>query len=315
MLVTTLEQIREVLPVNATTDFDTYKPYVNLAESTFLTKVLGQSLYDKLDGETPDETAVKKARFCIVNYAMFSGFDMLNVTYDEDGFRRAAKDVSLYRYQEENLKDLFKNAAYNGIDDLIEYLQGNISQFEEFKTSQFYLDAKASFFPTTNSFDSIYGINGSRLVFLQISKYFSRVIDFDIIPTIGRPLYNQVVAEMEKETDANADLLALVPYIRKPLAFLAVAAGVTEMGLQITEKGMFFEEQQSNSQSHINTKRVNADAINAIYRQNSGLGQRYISLLFEYLRDNADKYTAFTLKDASVNPFIRNNSGRKTFWA
>ena len=66
---------------------------------------------------------------------MFSGFDMLNVQFDETGFTRSSVDKTLYRYQEENLKNSFRNKGFDFIDAILEYLQENASSFESFTQS------------------------------------------------------------------------------------------------------------------------------------------------------------------------------------
>jgi hypothetical protein len=325
MIVKSIDQVREVIPVNASVDYSTLTPYLQIAEDKFLLPVLGQSFYDELDSaENPTEAqakALKKCRAASVNYAMYHGFDMLNVTFADNGYLRSDKDTGLYRYQEENLKDRFKNDAFDNLDNLIEYLQTNASTFEQFRSSQFYTDTKGTFFPNTRSFNDIYNINNSRLVFLQIARFFDRVIDFEIVPAIGRTLYDKVVAEMKKETGSgqqpDISLITLTPYIRKPLAYLAVAYGIDEIGLRITEKGLYFETSQAGSNSNIQTILASAELKQQIYQRVKKTGDSYKAMLFNYLRDHSDQYPDFTQLDEKTtsNPYRRNNSGKKTFFA
>jgi hypothetical protein len=324
MIVNTIDQVREVVPINALVQFETVQPYLSTAEKTFIRPIVGEALYEDItseptDPEDPDTVdhsdLLVHIRYCIVNYAMFHGFDMLNVTFDENGFKRSSEKTGLYRYQEENLKEVFKNDAYNGVDRLIEYLQKKISTYEAFKTSPYYLEMKGSFFPSTHSFDQVYSVSGSRLVFLKISRFFERVVDFEIVPLMGRVLFNKVVDEMRKEDDQDPDLMALIPYIRKPLAFFAVANGLDEIGMQVTEKGLLFETQIAGSGTVIQRDQISPEQRDWLHKKTLTTGIRYKSMLFDYLRDNASKYPDF-LQGAqkSINPFRRENSGKKTFW-
>jgi hypothetical protein len=321
MIVKSIDQVREVIPVNASVEYATLTPYLQIAEDKFLLPVLGQSFYDELESTTtPTEAqakALKKCRTAAVNYAMYHGFDMLNVTFADNGYLRSDKDTGLYRYQEENLKDRFKNDAFDGLDNLIEYLQTNASTFEQFQSSQFYTDTKGSFFPNTKTFNDIYNINNSRLVFLQIARFFDCVIDFEIVPTIGRTLYDKVVAEMKKETDKDTTFMALTPYIRKPLAYLSVAYGIDEIGLRVTEKGLYFETSQAGNNSNIQTTLASAELKQQIYQRVKKTGDSYKAMLFNYLRDHSDQYPDFTQLDekTTLNPYRRNNTGKKTFFA
>lgn len=320
MIVTTIDQVRDVVPINALVEYETLKPYLQIAEEKFLLKVLGQSFYDQLvalqSPESTQEKALKKCRIATVNYAMWHGFDMLNVTFDDSGFMRSSKESGLYRYQEENIKSRLKNDAFDGLDNLIEFLQKNATTFTEFQNSEFYTKTKGSFFPNTSDFDRIYSINNSRLVFLQFAKFFERVIDFEIIPTTGKSLYDKVVAEMKKTSDQDQKLMELVDLIRKPLAFLSVAYGIDEFGLQVTDKGMFFETQESGTNSNIKTTMATEEQKQQLYNRVKKTGDQYKSMLFSFLRDNSDDYPDFTQLDDNTtsNPYRRDNAGKKTFW-
>ncbi len=323
MLINTVEQIREHVPISAMTEYETLKPAIAAAERQYIIPVLGQDLYDEMIAL--DDTASDKQKELLVllrsslaNLSMFKGFDTMNVIFDESGFKRASESATLYRYQEENLKNGFKEEGFNGIDLVLEYLQANIADFEKFKSSSFYKEMKGSFFPTTRHFNDIYNINNSRLVFLQIYRFIDRVIDFEIIPVLGRTLYDKLIAEMMKEPADNPDanLLALVSYIRKPLAYLAMSAAINEIGMQMTDKGFYFENQVSNSSSNIETTLITGDQA-AVIRHNAQVtGERYKNNLLEYLKANTDKYPDFSqIELNSVNPYRRSNDGKKTFFA
>ncbi len=322
MLVRSTDHIRTVIPVNSGVDFHTFEPYVNAAEDQFMIPVLGTKLYDELDtaitednGTDAQKALLKRVRYSLVHLTMFKGFDMLNVQFDSSGFERL-KDNGIYRYQEENLKNTFKNEGYNGIDTLLEYLQKNITTFGSFVDSAFYTNMKGNFFPTTFVFNQVYGIGNSRLVFLQVSKFFNQVIDFKIKPLLGETLYNLVVAEMKKTANQDTQLMALVPYIQKPLAYLAVAEGFDELGLQITEKGLFFETQVDNSDSHIKTAQISDNKRLVVLDKARLNGTRYLEVLLNFLKQNADSYPDFTQTDLeNTNPYRRDNTDKKTFWA
>lgn len=308
MLVNTIENITAVVPVNALNGFATFKPYIEKAER-WIKPVLSTDLYDKLGAsEQAESEALKLTRICIVNYAMWDGFDMLNVTHDDSGFRRASKEQSLYRYQEENLRAGFKSAAFDGIDALLEYLQSNIADYPEFEASTFYVSAKGSIFPDTSSFNKVYNIGNSRLVFLQLSAFFDRVIDFELRPVLTSALYESFIGNLSAE-DSNADLSALLPMVRKVLAFYAVAYGVDELGLRVTDKGLYFDNEAASGNSHIQTQRADVESLRKKALLNAA---RYKAMLLEYLQAHSDKYDVST--EAKSNPYRRNNDGKKTAW-
>src|SRR5690554_3423585 len=311
MPVKTVEHITGVVPVNALNGFNTFRPYLEKAER-WITPILSKGLYDELSNETvepegPSE-ALKLARICVVNYAMWVGFDMLNVTHDDSGFMRASKDQSLYRYQEENLRTAFKDAAFNGVDDLLEHLQVNLETYPLFADSVFYQANKGSIFPATSDFNKVYNIGGSRLVFLQLAGFFDRVVDFELKPVMTASIYDALMAELPKE-DQDPDLMALLPLVRKVMAFYSVAYGLDEVGMRITEKGLFFENEVASSNSHIQTQRADVEVLRKKALLNA---ERYKSMLLEYMQQHPDKYDIS--ETAKSNPFRRDNAGKKTVW-
>ena len=323
MLINSIIQIREYVPISAMTEYETVKPAIAAAERQYIKPVLGKELYDEL-AELDDTASDKQkelldlVRSSLANLTMFKGFDTMNVMFDESGFKRSSENSSLYRYQEENLKNGFKEEGFNGIDFVLEYLQANLSDFDNFKSSDFYQEMKGSFFPTTRDFNNIYGINNSRLVFLQISRFFNRVLDFEIIPVLGQELYSKLIEEMKKEADQNpnADLLALVPYVQKPLAFLSIHSAINEIGMQMTDKGFYFETQASGGDSNINTDIITGEQAAVIGHNALVNGERYKNGLLEYLKANAEIYADFVQTELNtVNPYQRDNTGKRTFFA
>ena len=322
MLVTTIDHIRAVVPVNATMEMETFKPYIDAAEQQYIIPVLGNELYKELDalaegdGNEKQKALLKLVHYAEINLAFQKGFDFMNVTLDESGYERLGKDKGIYRYQEEKLKGMFRGEGFNGIDTLLEYLQTNLTDFEKFKTSAFYAELKGSFFPTTSAFNKIYGIGNSRQVFLQIARFFDVVLDFEIKPVLGNALYSKVLAEMQKDADQNADLMALVPVIRKPLAFLSVAAGIDEVGMQVTEKGLFFEMEFPMMPNTVQTTQLTPEQMAMMHQKALQSGTRYKEMLLTYLLDNQDKYPDFTQTSIeNTNPYRRDNSGKRTFFA
>jgi hypothetical protein len=311
MFVNSIDEVRKVVPINALTSFDTISPYLIKAEKYFLLPILGDNFYNEALNLQEDENLHEKIRECVVNYAFYDGFDMLNVQYDDTGFRRSSKEIALYRYQENNLKNKFKDDAYNSLESLLEFLQRKIDVYTEFKDSIYYLESKGSLFPSTMSFFTVCPISSSRLVFLKVASMFQRAIDFDIIPILGKDLFNEVINELTQD-GGNANVLELLPYIRKALAYSSVAKGLLEFGMSFTEKGLLVESQNI---SVSNTEAPSAEKLDVIYRHYSSTADSYKAMLLEYLRDNAIRYPAFLqTNQTNINPFSRSNGGKKTVW-
>lgn len=319
MLLSTTIQFREHVPISGLTQIATLTPYIREAEERHIRPILGDTLYDELEALSGDVEGVTSrllmmVRGALANLAMYSGFDMINVQFDETGFTRSSAEKTLYRYQEENLKNSFRNKGFDYIDNLLELLQFNISTFDKFKQSTWYKATHGAFFTATSQFNAICNINGSRLVFIKIAAYFDRVIDFEIIPALGQPLYDKLKAEMVKDGGKDADLMALVPIIQKALAHLSIYAGVRDLNYNITDKGLVVEKQTAIGNSHIEVSPIDAQMCELVRGSAKIAGDSYLNMLITHLVKNRDKYPDYTQDITHSNPLRRDNTGKKTCW-
>lgn len=318
MLIKDIASFKEFIPINALANFNTLSPYITEVEMRYLIPITGIELFNELDSLT-DPNATQKTlivylRSALANLTMYAGFDMLNVQFDETGFSRATADKTLYRYQEENLKNMFREKGFDFIDLALEFIYSNIASFEKFKTSAYYTKQQDSFFTSAMQFNAIYNINNSRLVYLKIAAYLDRVIDFEIIPAMGIELFSRMRNEMKKEGEKDEKLMALIPYVRKPLAFLAIKAGITELNYNITDRGLIIEKQTAIGNSHIETNVADMAVIDSIYKTATQLGESYLNMLVKFLTTNRIDYPEYTQEITTTNPYRRDNTNKKTLW-
>lgn len=319
MLIKTTEQFRTYVPINALTQYGTLEPYINKAEVRFLRYLLGNDLYNTLDAITDNGTGdtatlLNLVRLSLANMTMYLGFDMLNIQFDETGFKRSSADKTLYRYQEENLKSMFRNNGFDAIDNILELLQEKVDVFPSFKNSGWYIATNGAFFKTTAQFNAIYNINHSRLVFIKIAAYFDRVVDFEIIPAMGRALYDKVKGEMVKTESQDASLMALVPYIQRAMAFLSISMACNELNYNITDKGIVYEKQTAIGNNHIETSLADAQQTELIKQSSKSTGNSYLNMLVTYLTANKATYPDYLQTVTTINPFRRDNAGKKSVW-
>ena len=183
---TRAEEIRKYIPVSVATSFSNVSPLIGSAETKYILPLLGQTLYDQVHAyyTTPETlptgvTEANRAKFDIliehiqrslINLTYFAGFEFLSVSINDSGFHRQENDTekSLFKYQEEAIKNQFKDAGFNGLDTMLEYIEANPTVFLLFTASSAYTLRKESIIPSTKIFDDLININGSRLVFLKL---------------------------------------------------------------------------------------------------------------------------------------------------
>jgi len=328
-LNTKLEEVRKYLPVSIATSFQNISPFIHTAEVNYILPLLGQKFYDQVtafyDSPLPlpdgilEETApkfmilIERIQRALINLTYWSAFDFMNVLMNDSGFHRQESDTekTLYKYQEESLKAGFKNNGFDALDILLEYIESNITAFPLFLESENYTQRKTSIIPNTTAFNKIFNINNSHLVYIKTARFIAQVEDFDIQAVLGADLYNRVKKELAKSAP-DPKIVALVPYLQKPLAHLAIARASFQLGINVNDKGMFFESQDSTQQNSAKTTPLTDNQYYALAQTSHNVGLAYLDLLAGFLAAHVSDYPEYKLPGGS--PLIRDNRGKTSYW-
>jgi hypothetical protein len=195
---------------------------------------------------------------------------------------------------------------------MLEFIESNITVFPLFRESENYTERKTSLIPNTTAFNKIFNINNSRLVYLKTARFIAQVEDFDIQACLGADLYARVKSELAKPAP-DTKTTALIPYLQKPLAHLAIARASFQMGINVNDKGMFFESQESTMQNSTKTTPLSDSQYFALAQTSNSVGLAYMDLLAGFLSSHAGDYPEYKLPGGS--PLVRDNRGKTTFWA
>jgi hypothetical protein len=334
MLFNTIEEIKQFLAVGAGTDFNRLKPHIQNAETAYLRPLLGVGLYNELQDfyVSPPATPLTGQNILfselltlvqrtLIHLTYWSGFQVLNATISDGGFKRTENEKvkSLFKYQEVELKEYFKTTGFNGLDEILFYLETEIKKsegetiiFKSFVDSDAWTILKSSFIPDTNTFNAIVFINHSRLTFLRLKSPMHLVEDLDIKPIFGEPIFNEIKLEMLKPKPSEK-VLAILPSIQKALAYLATALLMEESGADLTEKGLYFESTDAYNNLTTNKQPSESDRINFLAKRNKGIGMNYLERLKSYLIANATDWPDYSGQTGNV--LGRNNTDKKSFWA
>ena len=322
-----MEQIREIIPVSSSSDFDSVAPHILIAERDYLLPVMGKVMYENLllfsqseipESPTPLQQKTREllhlVQSAVINIAYWIGFDLLNAHITDGGFKRTESTTvkGLFKYQEENLKTYFRDNGFNGLDTMLGYLEDNISDFPMFAVSPSFTLFKSSFIPTTEIFNSIVFINRSRLTFLRMKPHIELIEETEIAPVLGPKAYAYLKSEMVKE-NPDPRITTILSYIRKPLAFLSSALLMEETAADLTDNGLYFTSIAVSYNSNTERKPSSSDRIAILVSRNRSIGNSYLDQLRSYLATHSSEWSEVT--PVSGKLLRRDNANRKTFWA
>lgn len=326
MLFKNLDEIRPFIAVGSGTEFARLKPHIQNAESNFIYPILGNDLTTKIQQsfdqtEPPVEPYSEKlpellwlTQKAIIHLTYWIGFQVLNASISDGGFKRteSEKQKSLFKYQEDELKEYFKTTGFNALDDILIFIENNISEFPDFVNSESWTIRKTNFIPDTKSFDQIVFINNCRLTFLRLNSYMKLIEDFYMIPILGQPLFDELKAEIIKKEPSEKSL-KILPYIQKPMAFFASAFLMEETGADLLDKGLYFESKTAGFLSNENKQPAQQEMIISLTKRNRLFAENYLERLKSFIRSNPEDFPEFSTLTGSV--FRRDNTNKKTFWA
>jgi hypothetical protein len=327
MLLGSIEEIKKILPIGTGNDFNRLKPHLLNAETAYIKPLLGTEMYDELsefyenypyedpnEAQLATEELLKKMQHAIIHLAYYVGFEFLNVSVTDMGFTRTESQTSktLYRYQEDNLRDYFKTSGFNMLDEALLFMEENISNFTEFALSDAYTIFKSAFIPTANAFTVIFFINNSRLTFLRLQPHLKFIEETVILPLLGSDTYYEIKAGMIAEP-IPSKVVGVLPYIRTPMAYLSAALLMEESGADLSDKGLYFQSTMPSNQDSRQITPAVADRIALLVARARNMGNAYLEMLKTYMADNIADWSDFTSQTGSV--FNRDNTNKKTFWA
>jgi hypothetical protein len=325
---TFLTEIQAILPASVATDRPKLWPFIEQAERKYILPLLENELYEDLQkfcndhgnwmsggsgGEDEDKTLalVNLIRIAELNLAYYIGFAPLNVKISDGGFQRTGESEAfkgLYKYQEGDLKSFFETTGYNGLDDMLKYIEENIENFPEWEDSSIYTTRKTAIIKDPETFDSICFINKSRLIFLRLQRYMTEVIDFDIKPLLGTE-WTTLMMELAK-ANPDAKYVTLVPQIQKPLAYLSCAKLIEKTG-SLTDRGLYFEGKNSMFPDDSYKRPAAGSEVEMAVSSYKSTGMQYLEALRQYLILNS-----FTSQGSeNGNVYNRDNDHKKTFVA
>ena len=324
MFFKNVNEIKAILPIGVGNDFNRLKPHIENAENKYIRPLLGLDICNELvlfyETDYPDEPSedeilrkqlLDKIQFATIHLAFYVGFDFLNISVTDAGFQRieTERTKGLYKYQEDSLKTFFSETGYNALDDILVFLETNIDSFENYLTSESFNNFITSFLPTVKVIEKIpYNIHGSRLIFLALQPAIAYYEDTTIRSVLGTEVYDKVKAEMVKEL-VDVKVLNLLPYIRKPLIYLATAMLMEETGATLFEKGLYFDKNEDQQRAKVVRGPSTDVRISVLVARNHRIANDYLEMLKNHLFANFPEYSGQT---GSI--FNRDNSNRKSFW-
>lgn len=315
MLFSDSSDVQKCLPQNAEFEFEVLKPFIEQqAIPKLIIPNLGKDLYEALSTAAKNndlsekmEELLDKVRWPAANYAYLKYLPFSTTSRGKGGTKRTEDERTKtpFEYQMVGMENSCHEAAYDGIEQLLLFLEENIDEgeFSDWKDSSAFTYFRDCFIKTATEFSEYYEIGSSRRTFLAMRSIMREMEDTRIKGVLGKEFY----AELKEQTksadpvDLTDENKLVIPYINRAIANATIAKAAVKLPVRITADGF----QLISTSDRMTLKVLNPadkDSLNAIIKEANESGDNYLQELKDFLYDNIDDYPTFEDGSAYVDP-------------
>lgn len=322
------KEISAFVKVSAALSFDKLETPLRNAFNLFIVPLLGDEMVARLidiyQNRVPAETASEiEAKFLGIcqranaNLAFWYDFDEINLRITDSGFHRQESENGtykpVYKYQENNLRNNFRNKGFNALDEMLALLEQYTDLFPEYIQSPACIDNRRAIVKSTEEVNKIYFINNSRIIYLRLYTHFAFVEENVLRPALGEVLYNKLLEWIENSPTDKIEKLnveELRVKAAKVVVMNAVKRLMTETG-NLTDRGLYFSSVMANRDGDENEKPVTDNRLSMQIDQAEADAVVYMTNLIRFLKRAFPDYYAGN----PAQVFNRDNDHKRTFFA
>lgn len=248
------EGVQRLVHASNALSFETLEGPLNQAWITFLLPLLGIDLCDYLEevfaspvGERKrvDQTLLTMAQNALVNIALWHSYDEINVRLTDQGHQRQETEnfKSVFRYQEEKLRNGYRNKGFNAIDAMLDYLERKgVANFPAWASAPANERRVRSVVKSPSEVNEVVFINNSAIVYLRLCPILRHIEDTVLPVRLGQKLYDEFMAHHnEPKYEIGSTLMSELRWrVVKMVVCMAVAELIRQTG-SLTDRGLYFD--------------------------------------------------------------------------
>ena len=316
-------EINRYIPVSGALSFESVESSLRDAENLFLLSLLGPELMEHIQQlyETSEElpyaekTILDECRRAEANLAFWYNFTELNVRITDAGFQRQENPESsfkgLYKYQEDQLRQSFKNKGFNAMDRILYMLEHHTDKFPEFLQAPAYEERKGAYVRSALEFNERIFINSSRVVFLRLKPIMRQIEETQLQELIGSSLYIDLRKALDNGDERIMEVKTemLRGMIGSWICHKAAAELVRQTG-SLTDRGLYFVSQEAGD-GNVKAEPAYQSRASETAANYDRFAAHIADVLSAYIRDNLPFY----YKGSPQSAYDRDNSNHSTFFA
>ena len=304
-LIDNLSQVLTAASINVSNSIENWFPYIDEAQETFIKPVLGNALYDQLQGmmaidPVPADDGTEEGKLAellgmirkpLALYALWLGADEFGVSISSQGIQviETPTHKTAPQYRVQNLKENWIRRANTSLDLVLKFLDEHKEDYPGFDPQ----DADL-FIRGTLEFNSEVDIRESRRVFVSLKPVIRSVEKKYIRPTLSAELFDELKKAWQSDEPLTTAQLNLLDLIRPALAHLTMARALIEISIDVLDWGIF--DTAGNTFANVSSKQAsNKERIAIMVEANQQDGEAELKALQQFLDETAsdDVYPAY----------------------
>jgi hypothetical protein len=179
MLISTTSQLMQYVEVSVDLDFLLVTPAIKKAEKRFIVPILGYAFYSEVEqyGKETAATDIEARLLDAINsatgpLAMWYYCQVGGVSIDGSGIYKPknTNKWNLGESEQQRLESAFLSTGLDALDDLINFLNDNLSSFETYATSQEREDMMTSLVPTARVVQKVFTMLHPQMTFRALQE-------------------------------------------------------------------------------------------------------------------------------------------------
>lgn len=306
-LVRSEDDFKKYLTAPNNLSYEALSASILYAESKFANKVLGSTLYIKLNAGITDEDLTDDENLLLdevykmiglMAYAHYVGLGNAKVTDQGITAVHTQNEKPAFEWQVKQMQRASLEMAFTAVEDLLLYLESVKDNFSDWTSSAAFTEFQELFIATASDFSKFWSISNSRLTYLALVPKIRFVEDFYLDTLLG----SEYITELRTQSKADA-LTApnkvVMNLLKHYIARKTIEAGLEGLSVEVSVFGLV----KNYSTSSVNSSRP-ADAVEreALIANAVKEADMYRLKLLKTIYDDIDSYATYKASDSYVDP-------------
>ncbi len=287
VLFENIEEFRAKSGVSVSTSMEVITPFIHDAQYLFLRPFISEDFLLELLDAFPNLNAEQQKLLPFIQrplacFAVYKWLPQATVDISNAGVT-ASRESSAYQWQFKQARDSFAETAYNGLEELLNYLFNNKNDFSTWAGSDEYISRRNLLVNSTWAFNEQVNIGSSAMTYWGLSPIMKRIERAVVESNITLELVDSLRGKIVSDNLSN-DEKELLNLIQPVIAHFTISQAILENSVQIKENGAMVYSALATSTANFEESKVGSDKILGEYRKQARKnGEQALIALLKYL--------------------------------